>query len=189
MNWLDRAEARYGHLAIPGLGRILVGFNLLVYVLYKIYPETLQLLALNPALVWQGQVWRLFTFIFIPGFGSPFGELVGILMYLLYINFIAAGLEQAIGAFKLNVFYATGMVAIILSSMFLGGASFALLTLAVRDLPIGTAYAAWTGIGAAGTALVGIVALGESGSAVRLACIALIVVAVVGLQLSSGGHA
>ncbi len=76
-----------------------------------------------------------------------------------------------------------------LLALVLGGASFALLTLAVRDLPIGTAYAAWTGIGAAGTALVGIVALGESSSAMRLACIALIVVAVVGLQLSSGGHA
>jgi quaternary ammonium compound-resistance protein SugE len=70
-----------------------------------------------------------------------------------------------------------------------GAGSLVLLNFAVRDLPIGTAYAVWTGIGAAGTALVGVVALGESGSPVRLACIALIVVAVVGLQLSSGGHA
>jgi quaternary ammonium compound-resistance protein SugE len=45
-----------------------------------------------------------------------------------------------------------------------GVGSLALLNLAVRDLPIGTAYAVWTGIGAAGTALVGVVALGESGS-------------------------
>jgi len=68
-------------------------------------------------------------------------------------------------------------------------ASLILLNLAVRDLPIGTAYAVWTGIGAAGTALVGIVALGESTSPVRLACIALIVAAAAGLQLSGGGHA
>ncbi|HEV7403878.1 MAG TPA: hypothetical protein VGO11_13155 [Chthoniobacteraceae bacterium] len=125
MNWLDRAEARFGHLAIHGLGRILVGFNLLVYVLYKLYPHTLEFLQLNPDLVRQGEVWRLVTFIFIPGFGGIFGELLGMLFYLLYLNFIAAGLEQAIGAFKLNVYYGTGMVAIMISSMFLGGASFA----------------------------------------------------------------
>jgi hypothetical protein len=125
MNWLDRAEARFGHLAIHGLGRILVGFNLLVFVLYKLYPQTLDLLELDPALVWQGQVWRLFTFIFIPGFGSIFGEYVGMLFYLLFLNLIATGFEQAIGAFKLNVYYATGMVAIMFSSMFLGGAAFA----------------------------------------------------------------
>lgn len=70
-----------------------------------------------------------------------------------------------------------------------GAASLALLNLAVRDLPIGTAYAVWTGIGAAGTALVGVLALGESGSPARLACIALIVAAVVGLQLTGSGHA
>lgn len=125
MNWLDRAEARFGHLAIQGLGHVLVGFNLLVFVLQKIFPQTFQLLSLQPELVMKGEVWRLVTFVFIPGFGSPFGEFVGILMYLLFLNMIAIGVEQAIGAFKLNVYYATGMVAIMISSMLLGGASFA----------------------------------------------------------------
>lgn len=63
-------------------------------------------------------------------------------------------------------------------------ASMGLLALAVRSLPIGTAYAIWTGIGAAGTVILGIVLLGESTSAVRLGCIALIVVGIVGLKLS-----
>ncbi len=67
-------------------------------------------------------------------------------------------------------------------------ASFSLLNLALRDLPIGTAYAVWTGIGAAGTALVGIAFLDEPADALRLASIALIVVAVAGLQLTGGGH-
>ena len=66
-----------------------------------------------------------------------------------------------------------------------GAGSLVLLNLAVRDLPIGTAYAVWTGIGAAGTALVGIAFLGEPGEAVRLLCVALIVVAVIGLQVTS----
>ena len=61
-------------------------------------------------------------------------------------------------------------------------ASFALLNLALRDLPVGTAYAVWTGIGAAGTAIVGMVALGESADALRIVAIAFIVIGAIGLQ-------
>ncbi|MGD9951999.1 MAG: quaternary ammonium compound efflux SMR transporter SugE [Burkholderiales bacterium] len=64
-------------------------------------------------------------------------------------------------------------------------ASVVLLALAVRTLPIGTAYAVWTGIGAAGTALLGIYLFGEPATALRLACIALIVAGIVGLKLLS----
>ncbi|MBS0528134.1 MAG: QacE family quaternary ammonium compound efflux SMR transporter, partial [Proteobacteria bacterium] len=62
-------------------------------------------------------------------------------------------------------------------------ASMALLGLALKTLPIGTAYAVWTGIGAVGTALLGIVLLGEPATAMRLACIGLIVSGIVGLKL------
>jgi len=61
-------------------------------------------------------------------------------------------------------------------------ASVVLLALAVRVLPIGTAYAVWTGIGAVGTALLGIYLFGEPATALRLACIALIVAGIVGLK-------
>ena len=64
------------------------------------------------------------------------------------------------------------------------GVGFYLLAKAVRTLPIGTAYAVWVGIGAVGTAVFGILFLGESRSALRLASIALIVLGVVGLRLS-----
>ena len=64
-------------------------------------------------------------------------------------------------------------------------ASVVLLALAVRTLPIGTAYAVWTGIGAAGTVILGIVLFGEPATALRLACIALIVAGIVGLKLVS----
>ena len=63
--------------------------------------------------------------------------------------------------------------------------SFALLSTALRDLPVGPAYAVWTGIGAAGTALVGILFLGESAAALKLLSIVLVVAGVVGLQLSA----
>src|ERR671935_1142541 len=61
-------------------------------------------------------------------------------------------------------------------------ASFGLLNLALKDLPVGTAYAVWTGIGAAGTAAVGIIALGEPANLIRIGAIALIVAGAVGLQ-------
>ncbi len=62
-------------------------------------------------------------------------------------------------------------------------ASLVLLGLAMRSLPLGTAYAIWTGIGVIGTTVLGIGFLGESASAARLLCIALIVAGVVGLKL------
>jgi quaternary ammonium compound-resistance protein SugE len=65
-------------------------------------------------------------------------------------------------------------------------ASMYLLALAARTLPIGTAYAVWTGIGAVGTALLGIVVLKEPASAARVACIALIVAGVIGLKVFGG---
>jgi quaternary ammonium compound-resistance protein SugE len=61
-------------------------------------------------------------------------------------------------------------------------ASFGLLNLALRDLPVGTAYAVWTGIGAAGTAIVGMSALGEPADALRIVAISLIVIGAIGLQ-------
>lgn len=59
------------------------------------------------------------------------------------------------------------------------------LALALRTIPVGTGYAVWTGIGAVGTAILGIVLFGESTSPVRLGCIALIVAGIVGLKLVS----
>jgi quaternary ammonium compound-resistance protein SugE len=63
--------------------------------------------------------------------------------------------------------------------------SMALLALAMRTLPAGTAYAVWTGIGATGTALLGMAVLGEPATPARLACLALIVAGIVGLKLVS----
>jgi quaternary ammonium compound-resistance protein SugE len=62
-------------------------------------------------------------------------------------------------------------------------ASLALLGLALRSLPLGTAYAVWTGIGTIGTALLGIALFGEAATVLRLACIGLIVMGIIGLKL------
>jgi len=66
-------------------------------------------------------------------------------------------------------------------------ASMVLLAKAVQDLPIGTAYAVWTGIGAVGTATLGVVLFDEPASVARVGFIALIVVGIVGLHAASGG--
>jgi quaternary ammonium compound-resistance protein SugE len=65
-------------------------------------------------------------------------------------------------------------------------ASLVLLAEALKSIPLGTAYAVWTGIGAVGTALLGIVMLGEPASPLRLACLACIVAGIVGLRLAPG---
>ncbi len=61
--------------------------------------------------------------------------------------------------------------------------SFALMAVALRTVPFGTAYAIWTGIGAAGTVILGIFMFGEPADAARLMCIGLIVTGIVGLKL------
>jgi quaternary ammonium compound-resistance protein SugE len=66
-----------------------------------------------------------------------------------------------------------------------GLSSVALLSLSLRTLPMGTGYAVWTGIGAAGTAMVGMAVLGESAAPMRILCIVLILAGVIGLKLVS----
>ena len=105
-----------------------------------------------------------------------------------WILLIVAGVLETVFAVALKQSEGFGRVG--WTALFIAAAagSFALLTIALRDLPVGTAYAVWTGIGAVGTALVGIVFLGDAASAARLGSIALIVGGVVGLNLAGAGH-
>ena len=64
-------------------------------------------------------------------------------------------------------------------------ASLGLLGLAMRELPLGTAYAIWTGVGAVGTVIAGIILFGESMALFRLASVALIIAGLVGLKMSA----
>jgi quaternary ammonium compound-resistance protein SugE len=94
-------------------------------------------------------------------------------------------------AFAVSLKYSEGFTRLWPTVSFLACAvvSFVLLTLALRDLPVGTAYAVWTGIGAVGTAVVGMMWLGDPAAFVRIASILLIVSGIVGLNLAgSNGH-
>ena len=66
-------------------------------------------------------------------------------------------------------------------------ASFFALALAVREIPVGTGYAIWTGIGAVGTAIGGIILFAEPVNPARIACLAVVVAGIVGLKLTAGG--
>jgi quaternary ammonium compound-resistance protein SugE len=68
-----------------------------------------------------------------------------------------------------------------------GLSSVVLLSLALRTLPVGTGYAVWTGIGAAGTAIVGMAVLGDSAAPMRIFCIVLILTGVIGLKVCPSG--
>ena len=63
-----------------------------------------------------------------------------------------------------------------------------LLALALKSIPVGTGYAVWTGIGAVGTAILGIILFKEAATAARIACIGLIVAGILGLKIVSAGH-
>ena len=91
-------------------------------------------------------------------------------------------------AFALSLKQADGFTRLgwSISAMAFGGASFFMLTLALKSLPVGTAYAVWTGLGAAGTVMVGIVALDEPSSPGRLVSVALVLAGIVGLKYYEG---
>jgi quaternary ammonium compound-resistance protein SugE len=72
-------------------------------------------------------------------------------------------------------------------TIILMAASFGLLAQAVKSIPLGTAYAVWTGIGAAGTAVIGMMYFQESREVLRIGCLLLIVAGVVGLKLFASG--
>lgn len=102
-----------------------------------------------------------------------------------WIVLLVAGLLEIVWAVGLK--YTEGFTKLVPTTITVGAMiiSVALLGLAVRTLPLGTAYAVWTGIGTVGTVIFGIVMLGEPANIVRLGCIALIVIGIVGLKIMS----
>jgi quaternary ammonium compound-resistance protein SugE len=102
-----------------------------------------------------------------------------------WVYLIAAGLLEIVWAIGLKYtegFTKLGPTAITVGAMV---ASIVLLGIALRDLPVGTGYAIWTGIGTVGTAVLGIVIFHEPATALRLASIGLIIAGIVGLKLVS----
>ena len=119
MNVIDFLERRFGRFAIPGLVRMIVALNALVFVCGKLNPALLYYLNLNAGAVRHGEYWRLFTYILIPGTDSYFW----ILFALAFLWMIGDGLESVWGAFRLNLFYGIGMLGTTVAALFFGADS------------------------------------------------------------------
>lgn len=105
-----------------------------------------------------------------------------------WVLVVIAGLLET--GFAVSLKNSDGFSKLVPSVLFLvfAAGSFILLTIGLRTLPVGSAYAVWTGIGAVGTAVYGMLFLHETSDVWKLMSIALVVAGVVGLQLTSTAH-
>jgi len=103
-----------------------------------------------------------------------------------WVLLVTAGLLETVFAISLKL--SDGFTRLPWTLAFLASAfaSFSLLAKALQSLPVGTAYAVWTGIGAVGTAVVGMAVLGDAATVGRLVSIGLVVAGIVGLHVTSG---
>lgn len=113
MSFLNSLENRFGNLAIPGLVAILAWFQVAVWILIRIRPEFAGMLEIERALVFQGQIWRLITWVFLPTAMSPIWLLFAVLLMLMF----SEALDRAWGAFRVNLYVFGGIFALILCEM------------------------------------------------------------------------
>ncbi len=117
MDFLSSLEKKFGWLAIPGLIRIVVMFNAVVYILFFLNQGYVEALTLSPQKVLDGEVWRLVSYIFIPPPAHP----IFIIFALWLLWMFGEGLEQQWGSFRLTVFYLLGMLGTTLAAFLSGG--------------------------------------------------------------------
>lgn len=103
---LTRLERTFGRLAVPHLTRVVVGGTAIAFVLALARPAFLNALVLDPSAVRAGEVWRLFTYLFVPTVSSP----IWIVFELMLLWTFGEALEQAWGAFRVNLFYLVGIL-------------------------------------------------------------------------------
>ena len=116
MTLLDKLERRIGFIAIPGLVRIIVTFNALVFGLVLLNPGFEQYLSLDPARILQGEVWRLVTYIFVP----QIRHFLWVAVALWFLWSVGDGVERAWGAFRVTLYYLVGMIGTTLAAFFFG---------------------------------------------------------------------
>jgi hypothetical protein len=123
MTWLNWLEHRFGFLAIPRLIPAIALLNAFVYVLALFQPEYIAYLTLEPSRVLHGEVWRIFSYIFIPQVflthGSPGMQPIFFLLYIWMMIWIGNSLEQAWGAFRLTFYYLLGMLGVTIAAFLL----------------------------------------------------------------------
>jgi len=106
-------------IAIPGLIRYVVMLTALVYLLDLLKTPIVEFIYLNPMLVYQGQIWRLFTWIFMPPPDGMLGML-GFFFYLWFTWWNGDLLEASWGTVRLNLYYFLGMAGVTVAALFFG---------------------------------------------------------------------
>jgi quaternary ammonium compound-resistance protein SugE len=106
-----------------------------------------------------------------------------------WILLVTAGLLEIVWAMSMKASQGFTKPHFVSITLIAAALSFWLLGLSLRQLPVGTAYAVWTGIGAVGAAVLGIVFFGEALTLARIGCIALIVIGILGLKFLGGENA
>lgn len=110
MRLLERLESSLGRFAIPGLVQFVAGLQLLTFVIFMMQPDEVRehymgILKLDSARILHGEVWRLFTYILIPGDQGIFVTVIK----AMFMMWLGRGLEQAWGAFRLNLYFIGGL--------------------------------------------------------------------------------
>jgi hypothetical protein len=113
MSLINSLENRFGRHAIPGLVAILAWFQVAVWVLIKIRPEFAGALTLDRAQVLDGQMWRVLTWVFIPGADNPLFLFFAVMLMLMF----SEALDRAWGPFRVNLYVWGGVLAMILGAM------------------------------------------------------------------------
>lgn len=125
MPLITSLEQRFGRFAIPGILHILAGLQVVTLVSFFIAQfsghgaDYLSMLVLVPDLVLQGQVWRLVSFLFLPGSLNPIFGIIN----ALFLVWIGGGLERAWGAFRLNLYVIAGWLFVLAAAMLTGSGS------------------------------------------------------------------
>ena len=134
MNFLNKMERKFGKYAVHNLTFWLIGFYVLGYIIEFTMPKVVGMLTLEPYYIMQGQVWRLISWILIP----PNTSLIFLIFMLMCYYFIGISIENAIGAFRYNVYLFGGMIITAISAMALYGIYYAVTK--IQLMGIGAYY-------------------------------------------------
>lgn len=116
-SFLGKMERKYGKYAIQNLTLVLIACYVIGYLIELLFPAAQEYLVLNPYLILHGQIWRLFSWVFIPPESL---DLFTVLMLFFYFS-IGTSLERTWGSFRYNIYLLSGMLFTVLGSFVLYG--------------------------------------------------------------------
>jgi membrane associated rhomboid family serine protease len=115
LNWLNKLEKKVGRYAIHNLTIYLIGGYIIGYGIYTLLPNLLNWLTLEPGLILSGQVWRIISWVLVP----PSGNIITILIMMLFYYSLGTSLERTWGAFRYNVYIFSGILFTVIGAFIL----------------------------------------------------------------------